>query len=152
MTISNEVFTQSQRELLTAVLDQLIPAHDEFPGAGQLGLAEFVEHAVAGNLKLRRLFLEGLAQIDIAAGRQAGREFAELPDNARVLVLQEVEAGRPLFFEALVRQCYNGYYTNPQIFQLIGYHRIPPQEYRHPPFDESLLEPQRQRPPFWRQV
>jgi hypothetical protein len=152
MTVTNQVFTPAQRELLAAVLDQIIPTHGEFPGAGELGLAEFVEDAVGGNLKLRRLFTEGLAQVDITAARLASREFTDLPQEARVSVLKEVEAGHPVFFEALVRQSYNGYYTNPRIFQLIGYHRIPTHEYQHRPFDESLLEIQRQRAPFWRQV
>jgi hypothetical protein len=63
-----------------------------------------------------------------------------------------VEIRNSSFFDTLIRQCYNGYYTNPQVFQLIGYQRKLAHEYKHQPLDESLLEPQRQRQPFWRQA
>ena len=152
MTIGPQIFTEAQRELLTAVLNRIIPAEDKFPGAGDLGLADFVESVVAQNNKLRRLFTEGLAQIEIAAAGREGKEFLELADAARDKILREVEAQRPQFFEALVRQCYNGYYTNPQIFELINYRRLGPGEYIPKPLEESLLELQRQRAPFWRQV
>jgi hypothetical protein len=138
--------------LLTSVLNRIIPAEGQFPGAGDLGLADFVEQAMKGDAKLSRLFIEGLTQIEITAARLADQEFAEIPDGTKDVVLKDVEIRNSVFFEVLVRQCYNGYYTSPQIFPLIGYYRIPPEDYQHLPFDETLLEPQRNRAPFWRQV
>jgi hypothetical protein len=152
MTIGHQIFTEGQRELLTAVLNRIIPAEAKFPGAGDLGLVGFVEGVVAQNNQLRRLFIEGLAQIEITAVSKEGKEFLELDDAARDETLREVETRHPQFFEALVRQCYNGYYTSPQIFELIGYRRLGPGEYVPRPLEESLLELQRQRAPFWRQV
>jgi hypothetical protein len=147
-----KIFTEAQQGLLTAVLNRIIPAENKFPGAGDLGLADFVESVVAQSNKLRRLFIEGLAQVEISADVREGKEFLELTDAARDETLQEVEAQHPQFFEALVRQCYNGYYTSPQIFELIDYRRLGPGEYIPRPLEESLLELQRQRAPFWRQV
>ena len=46
MSTVNEIFTQVQRDLLTAVLNRIVPADDRFPGAGDLGGAAFVERAV----------------------------------------------------------------------------------------------------------
>jgi hypothetical protein len=152
MTTGPQIFTEGQRELLTAVLNRIIPAEDKFPGAGDLGLAGFVEGVVAQSSKLRRLFIEGLAQIEITAVGKEGKEFLGLTDAARDQTLREVERQHPQFFEALVRQCYNGYYTSPQIFELINYRRLGPGEYIPRPLEESLLELQRQRAPFWRQV
>jgi Gluconate 2-dehydrogenase subunit 3 len=152
MTTGHQIFTQAQRELLTAALNRIIPAEDKFPGAGDLGLADFVESVVAQNNQLRRLFTEGLAQVEITAAGREGKEFLELDDAARDETLREVEAQHPRLFEALVRQCYNGYYTNPQIFELVDYRRLGPGEYIPKPLEESLLELQRQRAPFWRQV
>ena len=68
------------------------------------------------------------------------------------VTLKAVEDQFPDFFGNLVRQCYNGYYSNPEVFDLIGYPLPAPENYQPKPFDESLLEPQRQRAPFWRQV
>ncbi|MDA0734934.1 MAG: gluconate 2-dehydrogenase subunit 3 family protein [Chloroflexi bacterium] len=146
------VFTEAQQSLLTSALNRIIPADGKMPGAGDLGLIEFVEEAVAPDPKLRRLVNDGLAQIAISASLQSGQEFSELGKDGQNAVLKEVQSQQPAFFDFLLRQCYNGYYTNPQIQDLIGYELPAPAEYEYKPFDESLLEPQRQRAPFWTQV
>jgi hypothetical protein len=152
MTASNQIFTEAQRELLTLVLNRIVPAAGQFPGAGDLGVADFIEQTAGQSIGLRRLFIEGLTMIAITAMRSEGSEFSELPNSAQDEILKEVETRNSSFFDTLVRQSYNGYYTSPEVFQLIGYHRKPAHEYKHQPFDESLLEPQWQRQPFWRQV
>jgi hypothetical protein len=146
------LFTEAQQGLLTAALNRIIPAEGKMPGAGDLRIMEFVEEVAAPDPKLRRLVNDGLAQIVIVAARQSGQEFPELGKDVQNGVLREVQARQPEFFEFLLRQCYNGYYTNPQIQDLIGYQRPAPGEYEYKPFDESLLEPQKQRAPFWTQV
>lgn len=146
------VFTEAQQALLTSALNRIIPAEGKMPGAGDLGIIEFVEKLVAPDPKLRRLVNDGLAQIAIAASMQSGQEFPELGKDAQDAVLQEVQAQQSDFFEFLLRQCYNGYYTNPQIQDLIGYQLPAPGEYEYKPFDESLLEPQKRRAPFWTQA
>lgn len=158
----HRIFTEEQRALLTAALNRLVPAQDKFPGAGDLGGAAYVEQAVidraaadkaAGRTPdLRRLFTEGLAQLEIAAAQRGPGPFAELPPAQQDEVLRQVEAEQPDFFAALVRQGYNGYYTNPDIFELIGYVIPNPQDYRPLPFDERLLDPQRRRGQLWREV
>ena len=152
MTTSNQVFTDNQQKLLTSALNRIIPAEGDFSGAGDLGLSGFVEKAVSQNTKLRRLFTEGLAQIEIAASKQFSKDFTTLPGVDQDAVLKEVQAKDSAFFDSLVRQCYNGYYTNPAVHQLIGFDRPSPEEYEYKPIDETLLEPQRQRAPFWTQV
>lgn len=156
------IFTDDQRNLLTAALNRIIPAQDKFPGAGDIGGAAGVEQAVIERAAadkatgrtpdLRRLFTEGLAQLEIAAAQRGAAVFAELSPEHQDDALRQVEAEHPDFFAALVRQCYNGYYTNPDIFDLIGYAIPSPQDYKPLPFDERLLEPQRRRSPIWRPV
>jgi len=152
MTVSNQVFTEAQQSLLTAALNCVIPEEGNMPGAGDLGVIEFIETLVAPDPKLRRLVNEGLSQIVVAASVQSGQEFVDLDKDDQNEALKEVQAQQPAFFDFLLRQCYNGYYTNAQIQDLIGYQRPSPVEYEYKPFDESLLEPQRQRAPFWTQV
>ncbi len=152
MTVSNQVFTEAQQALLTSALNRIIPADGKMPGAGDLGVMEFVENVVAPDPKLRRLVSDGLAQISIVASLQSGQEFIELGKDGQNAALKEVQAKQSAFFDFLLRQCYNGYYTHPQIQELIGYQCPAPGEYEYKPFDESLLEPQRQRAPFWTQV
>ena len=152
MTTGSQLFTEQQRQILRAALNRIIPAEGQLPGAGDLGIADFVEQAVSGDPKLRRLFTDGLAHIEIAGVRHGSTSFSELSDEAKEGALRDVEANHPSFFDTLVRQCYNGYYTNPQVFDLIGYSLPDPASYQATPFEEELLEPQRGRAPFWRRV
>lgn len=152
MASRNRVFTDLQRDLLSSVLNRLIPPEGELPGAGDLGLAGFLEGVIEREVKLNRLFNEGLAQIEIAAGIREPAGFQALNDDGKDAALKEVEASHPEFFDEMVRQTYNGYYTNPSIFQLIGYSArpTPGTSGSLELLDESLLEQQRQRAPFWR--
>lgn len=152
MTTGASIFTQEQRDLISAAFDRIIPAQDKFPGAGDLGGAQFVEQVAAKNITLRRAFGEGLAQLEIAASHRGGEGFVGLSPEAQVETLKAVEAAHPAFFREFVRQCYNFYYTNPEVFDLIGYTMPDPQDYQPLPFDESLLEPVRQRGQMWRPV
>lgn len=152
MTAKNRVFTDLQRDLLSGVLNRLIPPEGQLPGAGDLGLAGFLEEVIDQQPQLSRLFNDGLAQIEIAAGIRERPGFQALSDDEKDAALKEVEASHPKFFDELVRQTYNGYYTNPSIFQQIGYSERPTQGTSGSLelLDESLLEQQRQRKPFWR--
>jgi len=152
VTTAKQLFTEDQVKLLAAVLNRIIPAEGQLPGAGGLGVGDFVEEVASKENGLRRLFTEGLASIEIVASQEAGGEFQSLPDSGRDVVLQAVESQHATFFAELVRQCYNGYYTNQIIFDLIACTLSDSQGYQPKPFDESLLEPQRRRAPFWRQV
>ena len=152
MTTGNRVFTEAQRDLLAGVLNRIIPPEETLPGAGDLGLADFVEGVVATQPQLRRLFIDGLAQIEITAGRQGTAEFQALADESKDATLREVEASNPEFFEALVRQTYNGYYTDASVFQQLGYPEPKPGGTPPELLDESLLEQQWQRAPFWRRA
>ena len=152
MTVSNQIFTEAQKSLLTVALNCIIPEEGRMPGAGDLGVIEFIENVVAPDPKLRRMVIDGLSQIVVVASVQYGQEFGELDRYGQNEALKEMQVQQPVFFDFLLRQCYNGYYTNAQIQALIGYQRPSPSEYEYKPFDESLLEPQRQRAPFWTQV
>jgi hypothetical protein len=151
MPDTNKIFTDDQRTLLTAVLNRIVPANENLPSAGDLGISEFIESAIHADPTLRRLFTEGLTQINIVAS-QHGNEFPELSDSAKDEVLKEVESNNALYFSTLVRQCYNGYYTNDTVLSIVGYKPISPEDYVYKPIDESLLAPQRERAPFWTKV
>ena len=152
MTMGTSIFTQEQRELLAAAFNRIVPGQDKFPGAGDLGAAQVVEQVAARNITLRRSFGEGLTHLEIAASQRGNEGFAGLAPEAQDETLRQVEQEHPVFFRELVRQCYNFYYTNPEVFDLIGYSLPDPQDYQPLPFDESLLEPVRQRGQMWRPV
>ena len=139
---------------MTAVINRIIPAKDDLPGAGNLGIAAYVEDAAAGTPGLTRLFNDGLAQIIVAAGREAGGEFGDLSDTAKDDLLRSIETANSTFFDQLVLQTYNGYYSNPEVFALIGYSipELAPPGSQPELLDVSLLDQQRKREPFWKKV
>lgn len=154
MSTSRQVFSPAQRQLLDAVLDRIIPPADNRPGAGALGIGDFVESVAVGEPGLIRLFVQGLAAIEIAAAERGPDGFAALSNETKDEALRAVEASHAGFFDQLVLQVYNGYYTNLTVFDAIDY------SLSSPPvpgaklelLDETLLEAQRQRPPFWTRI
>ena len=150
----SKVFTEFQTVLLAEVINRIIPAEDGFPGAGDLGLTSNIDVAVANSPLLKKLFVEGLAQIEIEAHKADGKEFKDLSSQDKDQLLRGIERERPEFFQILVQQTYNAYYTNPTVYPLIGYEGYPPQPNGYPmkPFDESLLDNVRKRAPFYKQV
>lgn len=146
------ILSPEQHALLTAILDTLVPPHGSLAGAGALGVVDAVEGTLAQTLKLRRVFLHGLAEIEVASQRQHGVPFVDLAAAQREPLLKTVEEAQPAFFAALVEHTYRGYYTLPQVQAAIGYPARPPQPLGHElaPFREELLQIQRGRQPFWR--
>jgi hypothetical protein len=153
--VAGPVLDDERRALLAAVLDRIVPPNGGVPGAGALGVGESIERTLAGSAPLRRLILEGLVEVDVAAGA-AG--FESLDGAARDELLRAVEAAHPAFFAALVNHAYRGYYTHPTVLEHLerttGYPARPPQPLGHSiePWDEGLLAKQRDRKPFWRRV
>ena len=154
MSTSRKVFSPAQRELLDAVLDRIIPPQESRPGAGSLGIGDFVEGVAVGEPGLTRMFVQGLSAIEIAAAERGAGGFASLPDAAKDDTLRAVEQANADFFDQLVLQVYNGYYTNLTVFETIGYNTpsTPEPGVKLALLDETLLEAQRQRPPFWTRV
>ena len=152
MTISKQLLTPVQRDLLTAILNCLIPAEGDHPGAGDLQIADFVERAISPNTGLRSIFIAGLAQTEIASAKQTNAKFGQINFAKQETVLKAIQADNPAFFDLVLRQCYNGYYTNPKIQDLVGQQQTTPESYQYQPLDETLLEPQKQRVPFWTQI
>ena len=118
--------SQSQHELITAVLDRLIPSQGEMPGAGELGTTDYLDGIAAGSAGIARQFSAGLQDIEIAAAR-IGSGFQELSGNQQDEILRGVEADSPQFFDLLVRHTYNGYYSNSKVVELMGLDPRPPQ-------------------------
>ena len=154
MSTSRQVFSPAQRQLLDAVLDRIIPPQENRPGAGSLGIGDFVEGVAVGEPGLTRLFVQGLAAIEIAASERGAGGFAALSDEAKDETLRSVEQTSGAFFDQLVLQTYNGYYSNLTVFEVIGYTlpSVPSPGAKLDLLDETLLEVQRQRPPFWTRV
>ena len=154
MSGKKQVFSSAQRSLLTEVINRIIPAKDKLASAGDLGIAASIEETAAGTPGLTRMFNDGLSQIGVAAGENSAGGFEALSDSAKDDLLRSIETANPAFFDQLVVQTYNGYYTDSKVFEAIGY-ALP--ELAQPGaqpelLDVSLLDQQRKREPFWKKV
>ena len=151
---SRAFLSEAQAALLADVLDSIVPGGDGLPGAGELGVASHLDSAVSGSTRLRRVFSEGLAAIEIASSRMFSRAFSGLSEDQRVEVLKRVESQHMHFFHELVRQTYAGYYTRPDIVGLLGLEARPPQPlgYVLEPFDPSMVENVKRRGKIYREV
>jgi hypothetical protein len=147
-------FVASQQTLLSHVLNRLIPATDDFPGAGDLGVSGYVDTVVGRSTELRRLFAEGLTHIAMASQALQGQEFIALTEDQKDAVLRQVETLHPALFEALVQHTYSGYYSHPTVIRLLGLEVRPPQPrgYHLEPLDFTLLDNVKQRGPLYRQA
>ncbi len=151
---TKQIFSPAQRSLLAGVINRIIPSNDEMPGAGDLGIAAFIEETAGASTSLTRLFNQGLAQIAVAAGQDSSSGFDGLPDTAKDDLLRSIEVADPAFFDQLVLQTYIGYYTNPEVFERLGYEtpKLAPPGAQPDLLDVSLLDQQRNREPFWKKV
>lgn len=145
-TASLRVLDDSQRLLLRAVLNRIIPSRGDLPGAGDLEAGASIERTLGESPRLRRLFLDGLTAIQVSASPQ----FVEMDEAEQTAHLRRIEQTDPAFFTALVDHTYRAYYTSPSVQQALGWRTPQPLGHSLPPFDPDLLVQQRARAPFWR--
>ena len=145
-------FSEEQMALVAKVLDQVVPARDGFPGAGELGVAQHVGSVAASEPDLGQRLQDGLTAIESASRRTYSVAFADLADDQKVQLLRTVEAESPQFFAMLVRHTYAGYYSNSKIIELMGLEARPPQPlgFDLDPFDPSMVEKVSERGKIWR--
>ncbi len=136
------------QELLAIVLDTLLPGDGPWPSARDVDLAPALRADVAGDPE-RQIAV-------VLTALPAG--FAAANADAREAALREIEISQAAAFERLVTLAYTAYYIAPHVRAVIeretGYENRPPQPlgYKLEPFDERLLDKQRQRAPFWRKA
>lgn len=110
--------TATRRDLLTHVLDTLVPAENEFPVAGSAALDHVLGMARAST-EVDALLSRALDLVEDAA-RSTTAGFAALDVDGRERVLRLAEASDRLTFDALVRHAYDGYYSHPAVLTRLG--------------------------------
>jgi hypothetical protein len=115
----------AKRDLLSAVLDTLVPPSAEFPESGALAL----EHVLA----VARADAGALLSEALRAVEEAGeaREFASRDVAEREDLLRRVERSHPEAFDALVRHTYDGVYSHPATIRRLGLEPGPVQPRGH---------------------
>ena len=141
----------ARRDLLTLVLDTLVPASGGFHGAGEVALDHVLAMAAA-SADVERLLSRGLQAVEEAARMAGAAGFAGLSPDDRESVLRRVEQSHAEPFEALVRHTYDGYYSHPTVIARLGLDGGPPHPrgYRVEAADQPNLARVTARGPLYR--
>ena len=145
---------EADRITLATVLDRLIPAVDDLPGAGEMGLARKVERCARRNHRLREALVATMDALSLDLSAHAAGGFNALESETQVEALEEVERSIPDKFTAFLQLVYTIYYMEKSVLEHIGWTTGPvqPDGFDVEPFDEAILINARQREPFWRQT
>ena len=147
---TDQLSAEARRTLLASILEELIPPSSDgrLPGAGEVGVADFVESELEDRAEIAPFFEFALSSIEELARGRGSAGFAASSRRDRVEVLREFEASQPDLFGAVVMLTYAGYYSQPRISELLGLRPHPqPDGYDLEAGDlEALLEKVRQRP------
>jgi hypothetical protein len=142
-------FSAADLRMLASVLDEIIPPRPDgrLPGAGQLGIADYIDAALRKVPEMKSMIVQGLADVDALARRRHGSGFAALSREEKVQLLNEQGFVLPLTFHA-----YTGYYQDARVVAALGLEARPPHPkgYHMEPTDLALLDPVRQRPKTYR--
>jgi hypothetical protein len=119
---------------LTGILNRLIPSTDLMPGAGDIGVARYIEGMAVAAPNLRDHFTA------VLLGMPDGDRLAVLSSADVDRLLHRVEQERAESFNVLLQAVYAGYYSSPQVTVLLGWTDVEsiPEPWR--PFDTRLVE------------
>jgi len=145
----------SQREILRAAMDEIIPAAEGMPPASEVGGVEYLDQAASQSPDVKDGLVEALAALEALSRKHFGRGFSSLSRQDRVEALRKLEK-QPAAkdFSTLRDFVYEAYYTQPAVWKLIGY-EFHPTDHAGPkmkPFDEAVLAKVRQMPKRYREV
>jgi len=147
---ASELSAEERRALLASILEELIPPSSDgrLPGAGEVGVADFVESELKERAEIAPFFEFALSSIEELARGRGSAGFAASSRQDRVEVLREFEASQPDLFGAIVAFAYAGYYSQRQISERLGLRPHPqPDGYDLEAGDlDALLKQVRQRP------
>jgi hypothetical protein len=152
---TDPAFSDEERRTLTKVLDEVIPHDDDrkLPGAGEVGVADYIEQVLQRTPDLRPVVTQGLSTLAAIAGGRNPRGFEALPREDRLEVLNELSSTEPGFLPILTFHASLGYYQQAQVIAALGMEPHPPHPkgYEMEANDLTLLEPVRRRKKLYRQ-
>ena len=141
-----EVLTPAQGLVLAAVLNRIIPANDVMPGAGDVGVARFIDGVLVDAPHLRPRVIALLNEAD------ARERFASLSEAEQDGRLWEMARHEQDAFDALLRAAYTGYYSESRVLAAMGRSSNADSASPPAPFDTRRLDAVRKRGPKYRDV
>lgn len=158
----------ARRETLRAAVDEIIPAGDGQPSAGEIGAHDYIEVLCGKVPEISASVGRALDRIEQLSQSRYKRPFARIAPSGRVRLLKSFEresarasAGEGLYgssganlFALLRDLVYEAYYTNPRVWPALGY-EFHPTSRKGPEmaaFDEAILARMKRAPKSYREV
>jgi hypothetical protein len=144
----------AQREALRAAMDEIIPPGDGMPSASAAGGLEYLDRVCRQEAAIRVDLQQALDALGQMSETSFHAPFTGISPAQRVEILTRLETQSPEVFTKLRDLVYESYYTQPDVWKLIGY-ELHPTNGRGPhmmPFDDSVLAKVRTMPKLYREV
>ncbi|MGE5571054.1 MAG: gluconate 2-dehydrogenase subunit 3 family protein [Rhodospirillales bacterium] len=107
-------FTAEEARTVDAICEQIIPA-DDFPGASQAGVVNFIDLQLTRHYKKHRAaYRKGIANVDSVSRETFGKRFTELEPQQQIEVLTTIEEKDSAFFALIRNHTMQGYYGDPR--------------------------------------
>ena len=143
------------KDLLRAAMDTIIPATDGMPSASSAGGLSYLEKLAHSDSTIKSKLEHSLKALDEVSLKYFKSEFSSLSPSQRTEGLKQLES-QPTseLFTELRDFIYESYYTQPQMWKLIGY-EFYPTNHQGPhmkSFDETVLAQVRKMGKLYREV
>jgi len=145
---------RAEQDILRAAMDQIIPAGDGMPAASAVGGVEYLNRLSSQHSDIRADLERSLTAVQQLCRHQLGKDFIAISQEDRLETLKRLEKQQPDTFTSLRDYVYESYYTQPQVWKLIGYEFYPTNAAgpKMKPFDESVLAEVKKMPKLYREV
>lgn len=143
---------QDFQKTLETIMDLIIPQGDGMPSASHAGGLTYLTRLIANDKSVAEDIRKGLATVEAYCQRQFQKPFGQLAEAEQITVLQEMEAQTGAVFDLLRAYVYESYYTQPVIWQKIGY-ELYPTDHMGPhmkPFDQACVSKVRKMPKLYK--
>lgn len=146
---TNSSATTIDQNLLTAILDRLIPAIEDLPSAGQMGISDEIVRLSGQQARFQKIF-----ENSIAVFRSENPSFETLDGAQQDDAIRAYEQAHAESFDSIITISYIVYYKDDRVHKRLGWSGKTPQPDGNEmePWDESVLDNIRKREPFWRKI
>lgn len=137
-----------------ALIDEIIPASDKMPAASQAGTLAYLELLAAEDSQLPDTIHGALSAVGTLAQTRFGSGFTKVASTARTAVVVALAEADEGLFARLRTYVYEGYYLQPEVWNLLGYQPFPTSGPGPllAPFAPELLQRVRAMPRRYREV
>lgn len=148
---TDSCFSEAQKQTLASLADLMIPESGEMPSAAD---PDILPRTLAGLAAHEAVVVEALAVLDELAAKAHQQSFSALGDADRHALADQLKGLQPGFIAVLQANVVSSYYQDDRALSGLGLPTRSPHPGGHDvaATDWSLLDPVREREPFYRPV